>query len=62
MRAALNPRHDTAFALCPQMDPRRFSGLESVPDAVEHLQSGRSLGKVAVQLARELPPAAASRL
>lgn len=45
-----------------QMDPRRFVGLEAVPDAVEHLQSGRSLGKVFVQLARQLPPAAPSRL
>lgn len=41
------------------MDPRRFVGLESVPDAVEHLQSGRSVGKVFVQIAQELPAAAA---
>lgn len=39
-----------------QMDPRRFVGLEAVADAVEHLQSGRSVGKVYVQLAQ--PPTA----
>ncbi|KAL4437515.1 hypothetical protein ABPG77_003496 [Micractinium sp. CCAP 211/92] len=42
-----------------EMDPRRFVGLESVPDAVEHLQSGRSVGKVFVLIAQELPAAAA---
>lgn len=41
-----------------QMDPRRFVGLESVAAAVEHLQSGRSVGKVYVQLAA--PPAGGS--
>lgn len=30
----------------PQMDPKSFVGLESVPDAVEWLQGGQSLGKV----------------
>ncbi|KAL4452074.1 hypothetical protein ABPG75_007736 [Micractinium tetrahymenae] len=44
-----------------QMDPRRFVGLESVADAVEHLQSGRSMGKVFVQIAAEVPAAAAAR-
>lgn len=28
------------------IDPTRFVGLESVADAVEHLHSGKSLGKV----------------
>lgn len=43
-----------------QMDPRRFVGLESVADAVEHLQSGRSVGKVFVQVAEEVPATAAA--
>ncbi|MBA0875114.1 hypothetical protein Goshw_026516 [Gossypium schwendimanii] len=30
------------------IDPKRFLGLHSVPDAVEHLHSGRSSGKVVV--------------
>jgi NADPH-dependent curcumin reductase CurA len=38
------------------MDARRFVGLESVPDAVEWLQSGRSVGKVYVQVALDVPP------
>ena len=33
----------------------RFVGLESVPDAVDWLQSGRSSGKVVVQLTQQLP-------
>ena len=41
------------------MDPKRFVGLESVPDAVEWLQGGRSVGKVYVQVARQLPAPAA---
>ena len=32
------------------MDPHRFVGLEAVADAVEWLQSGRSVGKVYVQI------------
>ena len=32
------------------IDPTEFRGLESVPDAVEHLHSGRSRGKVVVWL------------
>ena len=28
------------------VDPRMFRGLESVPDAVEYLHSGKSIGKV----------------
>lgn len=46
----------------PQMDAKRFVGLEAVADAVDWLQSGRSAGKVYVQIARELPPAGPSRL
>ncbi|KAK9805373.1 hypothetical protein WJX73_007858 [Symbiochloris irregularis] len=38
------------------LDPRKFVGLESVPDAVDHLHSGKSMGKVVVQLAPQLPP------
>ncbi len=40
------------------VDGRRFVGLGSVADAVEHLHSGRSSGKVVVQIPRELPPQA----
>ena len=43
------------------IDPRRFIGVESVPEAIEWLHSGKSVGKVVVQLDRELP-AAVSRL
>lgn len=32
------------------LDPRRFEGLDAVFDAVDHLQSGRSVGKVVVAL------------
>ncbi len=32
------------------IDPSTFAGLESVPDAVEHLASGKSRGKVVVDL------------
>ncbi|PSC71056.1 zinc-binding alcohol dehydrogenase domain-containing 2 [Micractinium conductrix] len=47
-----------------QMDPRRFVGLEAVAEAVQWLQSGRSVGKVFVQLPADadLPPAARARL
>jgi len=38
-----------------QLDPKQFLGLESVPDAVEHLQSGASVGKVVVQVADATP-------
>lgn len=41
------------------MDPKRFVGLEAVPDAVEWLQSGQSVGKVYVQVALQLPDARA---
>lgn len=38
------------------VDPKRFVGVAAVPEAVDWLQGGRSLGKVVVQLAPELPP------
>eukprot|EP00899_Mesostigma_viride_P023429 jgi/Mesvir1/4270/Mv22230-RA.1 len=38
-----------------EVDPRLFVGIESVADAVDHLQSGRSSGKVVVQIARDVP-------
>jgi NADPH-dependent curcumin reductase CurA len=38
-------------ALTVRLDATRFTGIESVPDAVEHLRSGRSMGKVWVELA-----------
>ena len=37
-------------------------GVESVTDAVEHLQTGRSIGKVYVQIATELPTYTESKL
>ncbi len=37
------------------VDPRRFVGLASVPEAVEYLHSGRSSGKVVVQVAAQVP-------
>lgn len=40
-----------AGALRVQVDATRFVGLESVPDAVEHLLGGRNAGKVVVRLA-----------
>lgn len=52
-----NHAHLTNAAV--QVDPRRFVGPESVAEAVEYLQSGASSGKVVVQIARELPAAAA---
>lgn len=39
-----------AGALRVQVDATRFHGLESVPDAVEHLLAGRNAGKVVVKL------------
>ncbi|KXZ55591.1 hypothetical protein GPECTOR_2g1141 [Gonium pectorale] len=37
------------------LDPRVFVGVEAVFEAVEHLHSGRSVGKVVVQMPTELP-------
>lgn len=41
---------DAAGELEVTVDPVRFRGLESIPDAVDHLTSGRSKGKVVVDL------------
>ena len=34
-------------------DSRRFVGLEAVADAVEHMLSGTTTGKVVVQIAQD---------
>lgn len=39
-----------------QVDGRRFVGLASVPEAVAYLHSGRSSGKVVVQVASGVLP------
>ncbi|CAG9460896.1 unnamed protein product [Pedinophyceae sp. YPF-701] len=39
-----------------EVDPTPFAGVERVADAVEHLQSGCSRGKVVVQMCKQLPP------
>jgi NADPH-dependent curcumin reductase CurA len=39
------------------LDPHKFVGLSSVPEAVDLLQSGASNGKVVVQLSHSLPVA-----
>lgn len=44
------------------IDPTRFVGLNAVPEAVDHLQAGKSVGKVVVQIATELPSTAAAKL
>jgi len=44
------------------IDPTRFVGLESVSDAVEFLHSGKNVGKVVVQIAKDLPIIAEARL
>jgi hypothetical protein len=36
------------------VDPTRFVGVESCVDAVEHLHSGKNIGKVLVQIAKDL--------
>jgi NADPH-dependent curcumin reductase CurA len=33
-----------------EIDPTTFVGLEAVPAAVEHLQGGKSMGKVVVKV------------
>lgn len=38
------------------LDAKHFQGIEAVPAAVQHLQSGASSGKVVVQICQELPP------
>ena len=37
------------------IDPHRFVGIEAVHEAVAWLHSGESVGKVVVQLSREIP-------
>ncbi len=32
------------------IDPQEFNGLGAVPDAIEHMLSGRSIGKVVVRM------------
>jgi len=44
------------------VDAAAFVGVGAVADAVDHLQSGASSGKVVVQVAGQLPAEAASRL
>lgn len=44
-----------AGKLAVALDGTAFRGLGSVADAVEHLHSGRSSGKVVVQLSEQLP-------
>ncbi|KAK9812689.1 hypothetical protein WJX72_002127 [[Myrmecia] bisecta] len=44
------------------IDPTPFRGVESVAAAVDHLQSGNSVGKVYVQLADDVPSQATARL
>ncbi|GAB4818806.1 hypothetical protein N2152v2_005852 [Parachlorella kessleri] len=39
-----------------EIDPRKFVGVPAVPDAVDWLHSGKSQGKVVVQLSEDLPP------
>jgi NADPH-dependent curcumin reductase CurA len=36
--------------LAPMLDATQFSGLEDLPDAVDHVTSGRNRGKVLVRL------------
>lgn len=43
-------------------DTERFEGIEGIPAAVERLQSGRSAGKVTVQLAHPPPAAGTAKL
>lgn len=45
-----------------QVDSTRFVGLASVPEAVNYLHSGRSSGKVVVQVAHGLPDGLRGRL
>ncbi len=59
---AAMPRHLTRLmsawrngSLQVAMDPTPFQGLASVAQAVDHLQSGNSIGQVYVQLADDVP-------
>lgn len=42
-----------AGEITPLIDPTEFTGLEAVPDAVEHLLGGNNVGKVTVALEQE---------
>ena len=48
-------RLHTSGVLKVAVDPREFVGIESASDAVEHLQSGQSAGKVVIRLASNVP-------
>ena len=51
-RAALFPLYEQGrLQVC--FDAAELQGLARVPDAIDHLLSGRSMGKVVVQLAEE---------
>lgn len=52
--AALQDAHARGELRC-AVDPAEFEGLGAVADAVAHLQTGRSAGKVAVRLAAPPP-------
>jgi NADPH-dependent curcumin reductase CurA len=54
-RAALFPLYE-AGRLRVVLDAERFSGVEQIPAAVERLLSGRSMGKVVVELGQEAQP------
>uniref|UniRef100_A0A7N0UM82 Uncharacterized protein n=1 Tax=Kalanchoe fedtschenkoi TaxID=63787 RepID=A0A7N0UM82_KALFE len=41
------------------IDSKRFVGLQAIPDAVEHLHSGKSAGKVVVCIDPSLAPQSA---
>ena len=42
------------------IDPVPFEGIDAVPAAVNHLQSGASSGKVVVRICTQQPPAVVS--
>jgi hypothetical protein len=44
------------------MDTQEFRGLEAVAEAVAHLQSGQSMGKVYVQVSDTAPPQSQAKL
>ncbi|GAX83190.1 hypothetical protein CEUSTIGMA_g10616.t1 [Chlamydomonas eustigma] len=45
-----------------EIDPRKFVGVATVPEAVEWLHSSKSVGKVVVQLSQDVPPEAPAKL
>ena len=55
-------RETGEWSLSTQLRCVSCRGVDAVPDAVEHLQTGRSIGKVYVQIATDLPAHASSRL